>query len=157
MKPKKLVKPAKMIKSLRLREEPIKTTKLSNKPERPLLTTNPPKPTEEPKQLKKSSTMNQPKPIPTKETPKTVEEPKKPEKVSNSFLQIPKEESLNYKFTGLGHLLYKNHEYFRAFTRGKTFTTIFKCIEHKTTAKCAVVLKAQGKYLISISEVHNHD
>lgn len=90
---------------------------------------------------------------------KTYKEPKRGWRAAKSTLEIvpiPKKNQLNYTFTGHGHLIHQKHEYIWAFANGKSLITTYKCIKHKSKAKCAVVLKAQGKYLVSITGLHTH-
>lgn len=71
-------------------------------------------------------------------------------------ISVPEGDKVNYTFSGLGHLIYRNQHFFRSFTRGLTFTMVYKCLEFKTK-KCPVILKTRGKYLTSIIGQHNHN
>lgn len=69
---------------------------------------------------------------------------------------VPEGDKVNYKFSGLGHLIYKGQQFIRSFSRGQEFLTIYKCVEFKTN-KCPVALKTRGKFLVSIVGHHNHE
>lgn len=77
-------------------------------------------------------------------------------KISPDEVPVPEGDKVNYSFSGLGHLIYDNHQFFRSFSRGQEFRAVYKCLEYKSI-QCPVVLKTQGKFLVSISGRHNHD
>lgn len=69
---------------------------------------------------------------------------------------VPEGDDTFYSFSGSGHLIYKNHQFFRSFSRGQDFITVYKCLEFKKK-KCPVIIKTQGKKLASVDGRHNHD
>jgi hypothetical protein len=77
--------------------------------------------------------------------------------MSPDTIKIPPQDSQGYSFTGHGHLLFQGGEFVRKFTNGQTLATTYKCVKFKAKEKCGVVLKAQGKNLLTISGRHNHE
>lgn len=69
---------------------------------------------------------------------------------------VPEGDEVNYTFSGMGHLIYRNQIYCRSFARGRTFMSIYKCLEFKAK-KCPAMLKTRGKFLASIVGHHNHN
>lgn len=76
-------------------------------------------------------------------------------KIAPDEVPVPEGDKVNYTFSGLGHLIFMDHQFFRSFSRGQDFVTIYKCLNYKTS-KCPVMLKTRGKSLVSIAGHHNH-